>query len=143
MERFLAFRRSLPHTPRLHRQMVRVRDGRAIYRAWFANRELAELFAPPRSDSLTGAAIAARSRRDSHDWRPVLSALSAPALVFHGTEDPLPTGMAEGLARLIHGRLTLIPYSGHIPFWEAPETFFPAVESFLLARTSSPAAQQQ
>jgi pimeloyl-ACP methyl ester carboxylesterase len=38
--------------------------------------------------------------------------------------------------------LTLIPGSGHMPFWEAPERLFPAVETFLLARTPGPAAQQ-
>jgi pimeloyl-ACP methyl ester carboxylesterase len=53
------------------------------------------------------------------------------------------TEVAEELARLIHAQLTPIPYSGHMPFWEAPETFFPAVESFLVARTLGPAAQQQ
>jgi proline iminopeptidase len=110
--------------------------ARAIYRAWFANRELAELFRPPRSDSLTGAAIAARLRREGYDWRPILRALPSPTLVFHGTEDALPTGVAEELVRLLpQARLTLIPGSGHMPFWEQPEAFFPAVESFLLART--------
>jgi proline iminopeptidase len=113
--------------------------ARAIYRAWFANRELAELFTPPRSDSLTGATVAARLRRDGYDWRPVLRALSIPTLVFHGTEDALPTGVAEGLAELLpQARLTLIPGSGHMPFWESPETFFAAADSFLLARTLGP-----
>jgi pimeloyl-ACP methyl ester carboxylesterase len=40
--------------------------------------------------------------------------------------------VGEELARLIsEARLTLVPDSGHMPFWEAPETFFPAVKSFL------------
>jgi pimeloyl-ACP methyl ester carboxylesterase len=29
-----------------------------------------------------------------------------------------------------------VPHSGHMPFWEAPEVFFPAVESFLAAPLS-------
>jgi proline iminopeptidase len=116
--------------------------ARAIYRAWFANPELARLFKPPRSDSLTGAAIAARLRREGYDWRPALRALSGPTLVFHGTEDALPTWVAEGLAELLpQARLALLPGAGHMPFWEAPEAFFAAVDSFLLARTlgSAPA----
>jgi hypothetical protein len=110
-ERFLAFSRSLPRTRPLHRQTVRVR---AAYRSWFANRDLAELFAPPRSDSLTGAAVPAQLGRNGYDWRPVLSALSTPALVFHGTEDALPSWVGKELAAVIpRARLTLIPDSGH------------------------------
>jgi proline iminopeptidase len=117
--------------------------ARAIYRSWFAERELAELFVPPRSDSLTGAAVAASLRRNGYDWRSILSALSTPALVFHGTEDALPSRVGKELATVIpQARLTLVPDSGHMPFWEAPETFFPAVESFLLARTLGPAQPQ-
>jgi proline iminopeptidase len=108
-----------------------------------ANRDLAALFVPPRSDSLTWAAFAAQLRRNGYDWRPILSALSAPALVLHGTEDAPPSWVGKELATVIpQARLTLIPDSGHMPFWEAPETFFPAVESFLLARTLGPAQPQ-
>ena len=164
-ERFLAFRRSLPRTPALHRQTVGVRGLRlaadaavalsvpdpaihdahalAIYQSWFANRELAELFAPPRSDSLTGAAVAAQLRRNGYDRRAILSALSTPALVFHGTEDVPPSWVGKELAAVSpQARLTLIPDSGHMSFWEAPETFFPAVELFPLARTLGPAQPQ-
>jgi pimeloyl-ACP methyl ester carboxylesterase len=145
--RFLAYRRSVPR-PRLDDAALSVPDPvtrsahtGAVYRAWFANRELAELFAPPRSDSLTGAAIAACLRRNGYDWRPALRALSIPTLVLHGTEDALPTGVAKELAGLLpKARLTLIPGSGHMPFWEMPEAFFAAVDSFLLARTLGPAA---
>ena len=53
-------------------------------------------------------------------------------------------GVAEGSpGSFLKARLTLIPGSGHKPFWEAPEVFFPAVKSFLLARTLGPAAQQK
>ena len=143
-ERFLAFRRSLPRTPlSVPDPVIHEAHARAVYRAWFANRDLAELFAAPRSDSLTGAAGAAALWRNGYDWRPILSALSTPALVFHGKEDALPSWVGKELAAVIpQARLTLIPDSGHMPFWEAPETFFPAVESFLLARTLGPAQPQ-
>jgi pimeloyl-ACP methyl ester carboxylesterase len=94
---------------------------------------------PLRSDSLTGAAIGRKRRNDGDDWRPISSALSAPALVFHGTQDALAIGVGEDLARLtLEAWLTLVPDSGHKPFWEAPETFSPAAGSFLLARTLGP-----
>jgi pimeloyl-ACP methyl ester carboxylesterase len=125
------------------RLAVRTRHTRAIYRGWLANRELAELSLPPRSDSLTGAAVGAQLPRDGYDWRPIPSALSTPALVFQGTQDALPNWVGEELATVVpEARLTLIPDSGHMPFWEAPETLFPAAESFLLARTLGPAQPQ-
>jgi pimeloyl-ACP methyl ester carboxylesterase len=117
--------------------------AQAIYRTWFANRDLAELFVPPRSDSLTGTAIAADVWRNGYGWHPIPSALSAPALVLHGTEDALPSRVGKALATVgPQARLTLIPDSGHMPFLAAPETFFPAVESFLPARTLGPAQPQ-
>ena len=110
------------------------RERVLAFRSSFANRELADLVAATRSDSLTAAAGAARLRRNDYDWHPISSALSTRALVFQGTQDAPPSWTGEELATVIpQARLTLVPDSGHMPFWEAPETFSPAVESFLLA----------
>lgn len=104
----------------------------ALYPAWFADRELAAMFTPPRSTSRTGAAVAARLRREGYDWRAQLGALHVPTLVMHGAEDLLPVGVAEELARTIPGStIALVPAAGHMPFWEAPEPFFSLVERFL------------
>ena len=104
----------------------------ALYPAWFAHRELADGFAPPRSTSRTGAAVAARLRRDGYDWREPLGALRVPTLVIHGEDDLLPASVAEELARTIpHADLALVPAAGHMPFWEAPAPFFARVEAFL------------
>ena len=106
--------------------------ARAMYPAWFADRDLASMFSPPRSSSLTGAAVAARMRTEGYDWRPLVSAVSAPTLVIHGERDLLPVAVAREIAALIPGaRLELIPDAGHMPFWEAPERFFSLVDSFL------------
>ena len=106
--------------------------SRAFYPAWFADPLLAETFTPPRSTSVTGAAVAARLRREGYDWRPLAGALSADSLVIHGVDDLLPARVAHELVAAIpKARLVLIPDSGHMPFWEAPESFFPAVERFL------------
>ena len=106
----------------------------ALYPAWFADRELAAMFTPPRSTSHTGAAIAARLRREGYDWRGTLGALRVPTFVIHGEADLLPLAVAEELVRTIPGSaLVVLPHAGHMPFWEAPEPFFAHVEEFLSA----------
>ena len=106
--------------------------ARAIYPAWFADRDLATMFSPPRSTSVTGAAISAKLRAAGYDWRPLLRGLRVPTVVIHGEADLLPASVAEETAGTIEGaRLLLIPGAGHMPFWEAPEHFFSAVDAFL------------
>jgi proline iminopeptidase len=109
--------------------------SRAVYPAWFADRELAERFKPPHAISATGAAVLARLRRDGYDWRDRLRALSAPTLVIHGEEDPLPylplANSPDNSYILRDFQLIVLPASGHMPFWEAPERFFSAIASFL------------
>ncbi len=126
-----------------HLDPARLHDGdpsvhsayaRAIYPAWFADREMAQLFVPPRSESRTGAAVAARLRRDGYDWTPLVRAVQAETLVLHGEGDLLPPDVARELAALMpSARLSIIPGAGHMPFWEAPESFFAQVERFLAA----------
>jgi len=111
--------------------------GHAVYRAWFADRELADLFRPPPATSVAGAAVAAALRRDGYDWRDRLRAVRAPSLVIHGEEDALPPSVAHALATLLsNARLELVAGSGHMPFWEAPEEFFRLVDAFLPARAA-------
>ena len=69
------------------------------------------------------------------DWLPSLRALTAPALVIHGTADPLPVPSArQWAAALPNGRLLLLQGVGHFPYVEVPDRFFAAVEEFLLGR---------
>ena len=106
--------------------------ARAMYSAWFSDPDLAQLFSPPRSESRTGAAIAARLRRDGYDWSALVRAVQVETLVIHGEDDLLPSTVARELVALLpKGRLALIPHAGHMPFWEAPESFFELVETFL------------
>ena len=109
--------------------------SRAVYPGWFHDPEMARSFTPPKVTSVTGAAVLARLRREGYDWRPRLRALSLPTLVIHGEDDALPVSVSAELAALMpHAKRMLLPHSGHMPFWEAPDVFFPAVESFLAAR---------
>ena len=113
---------------------IQARYSRAVYPAWFADAEMARTFTPPKVTSATGAVILARLRRDGYDWRPRLRALSIPTLVIHGEEDALPVSVSTELADLLpRATRLLVPHSGHMPFWEAPDVLFPAVESFLAA----------
>lgn len=106
--------------------------AQAYFPAWFADQDFARNVNPPRGDSHTGACVAARLRRDGYDWRERLRDLQAPTLVVHGAADVLPWSEAERTSRfLAHARLELIPDAGHNPFWEAPDAFFAAVQTFL------------
>jgi len=106
--------------------------SRALYPAWFGDAELAAVFSPPRAASRTGAAVAARLRREGYDWRHRLADLNVATLVIHGERDLVPAGEARETAALLpQARLALIRDAGHMPFWEAPEQFFTLVEEFL------------
>jgi proline iminopeptidase len=108
-----------------------------MYAAWFADPSLASMFSPPKSNSRTGAAVAARLRGEGYDWTSVLRAVSVPTLVIHGDRDLLPLSVAQEIvATLKHARLEVIPEAGHMPFWESPELFFTLIESFLSTPTA-------
>jgi proline iminopeptidase len=107
----------------------------ALYPAWFADREFAAIFSSPRANSSTGAAVAARLRREGYDWTEQISGIRTPTLVIHGDHDLLDVRVAESITRLIPGSsLSIIEHAGHMPFWEAPEDFFGRVEKFLHPR---------
>jgi proline iminopeptidase len=106
--------------------------AQAFFPAWFADAALARSVAPPRGDSVTGAHVAARLRRDGYDWIDRLRDLPVPTLVLHGAADVLPLSVAERTAQfLARAHLVPIPEAGHNPFWEAPDAFFAAVHTFL------------
>ena len=66
------------------------------------------------------------------DWRPGLSTLEAPALIIHGTGDPIAIETArEWASTLPNARLLVLQDVGHFSYVEAPEQFFPAADAFL------------
>ena len=106
--------------------------SRASYPAYFVDPGFRARFEPPGAVSVTGAAIAARLRREGYDWSEHLRALSTPTLVVHGEGDALPPSVANALAQLLPcAHVALIPHAGHMPFWEAPQRFFREVAAFL------------
>jgi len=105
--------------------------SRAVYPAWFADREMATRFAPPEALSATGAAVLARLRT-GYDWSQTVRGISVPTLVVHGEEDALPLAVSvENPYKTPNPRHEAIPAAGHMPFWEAPQRFFALIESFL------------
>lgn len=111
---------------------IHSRYARAVYPAWFADHEMSIRFTPPDARSETGSAVLARLRREGYDWRPRLRALSVPTLVVHGEEDALPVAVSLEISNsFAHARRCVVPSSGHMPFWEAPERFFSLIEAFL------------
>jgi proline iminopeptidase len=106
--------------------------ARAVYPAWFADHDLAARFRPPDALSPTGTAALARLRREGYDWRDRLRGLSTPTLVLHGETDPLPLAVSSDNSYILaNANRIVVPTSGHMPFWEAPERFFSLIRSFL------------
>ena len=70
-----------------------------------------------------------------YDWRPIAARVTAPTLVVHGDQDPLPLAASEEWVRALPAaRLLVIPCAGHYPHAEQPQQFFPPVERFLDSR---------
>ncbi len=116
--------------PELHAEY-----SRAIYPAWFVDRELGGAFAPPRETSVTGSSVAARLRREGYDWRADIRAIAATTLLVHGDGDLLSVALAQATASVIpRAEVAVVAGAGHMPFWEQPEAFFGTVQNFLAAR---------
>jgi proline iminopeptidase len=68
------------------------------------------------------------------DWNlvPMLQGIQTPALVIHGTGDPIPAASTIAYAdALPNGQLRTIQGAGHFPWAEEPAAFFSAVNTFL------------
>lgn len=66
------------------------------------------------------------------DFRPGLSGLEMPLLVLQGTDDVVPLEASrEWAAHAGNARFLRIQGSGHHPYIERPQEFFPAAEAFL------------
>jgi proline iminopeptidase len=90
------------------------------------------------ANQLTPFRVTARTQQavwDSlgeYDLRPQLQALPSlpPALVVHGTFDPIPIAGSRELATLLNARLVELPV-GHCPHVEATAEFVQALDAFL------------
>jgi proline iminopeptidase len=58
--------------------------------------------------------------------------IECPVLILHGRHDPIPLAASEALARALpDARLVVLEHSGHVPYVEAPDALFGAIERFL------------
>jgi proline iminopeptidase len=111
---------------------IHAEQTQAIYPAWFVDSDMPARFTLPKRVNPTGAAVLARLRAQHYDWRHELRNISVPTLVIHGELDPLPVETSKQLVSAVPAAThVVIPDAGHMPFWEAPDVFFPTVESFL------------
>ena len=71
-------------------------------------------------------------RENQPDIRDELNKVKAPTLVIHGEEDPIPIDAAHAWVKsLPNAKLFKFPTSGHLPWVDSPDLFFPAVDTFL------------
>jgi len=69
-----------------------------------------------------------------YDLRPQLPKLrGVPALIVHGIQDVIPIASAEETAALMGARLVRLEGCGHVPYIEAAEPLFTAIDEFLAA----------
>jgi proline iminopeptidase len=66
-----------------------------------------------------------------YDLRPALASVKCPALVVHGSEDPIPAESSREIAATLGARFVLLDGSGHVPYVERPDLLFPALTDFL------------
>lgn len=92
---------------------------------------------PMRAESLTPFRLTDRTQRSvweslgDYDLRPALRALTLPAIVLHGDDDPIPWATAEETAEALGAAFHLLPECGHVPYIEAFEAFVALLDAFL------------
>ena len=60
-----------------------------------------------------------------------LDSVTAPSLVVHGRQDPIPLASSESAARSLRASLVVLEECGHVPYVEQPAPLFQALNSFL------------
>lgn len=84
---------------------------------------------------LTGFGEVGRSVRagaGAWDLRSGLRGISCPTLIVTGPASPYPLAVFEDMAaRMQNARVSVLPDTGHFPFFEAPDRFRAAVAAFL------------
>jgi pimeloyl-ACP methyl ester carboxylesterase len=117
---------------------LRVRDPAAFQRRMFELSVVAYFHDPEKARDLTAFRVVGRVQQETwnslgdYDLRPSLEKLRGiPALVVHGTDDPIPLYASEETARRLGAPLTVIERSGHCPHVERPDEFVHVLDNFL------------
>ncbi len=92
---------------------------------------------PSRATSLTPFRVTGKVQQSvweslgSYDLGQKLRAVHVPALVVHGVQDPIPLESAKAVAEALGARFVALDDCGHVPYVEAPDALFGAIEMFL------------
>jgi proline iminopeptidase len=117
---------------------LRERDPEA-YRQRAFELSVAGYFADPRrAHDLTPFRVIGRIQQQvweslgDFDLLQRVEQIECPVLILHGRQDPIPLEASEALARALpDARLVVLEHSGHVPYVEAPDALFSAIERFL------------
>jgi len=121
----------------LHASGLKESDPEAYRRRAFDLSVAAYFHDPRRANELTPFRVTGRTQQEvweslgDYDFRSRLGEVKAPAIVIHGDDDPIPWQTASTLAEGIGAAFHLIPDCGHVPYIEAPDAFFQALDPFL------------
>ncbi len=92
---------------------------------------------PSRATSLTPFRVTGKVQQSvweslgSYDLGQKLRAVHVPALVVHGVQDPIPLESAKAAADALNARFVALEDCGHVPYVEAPDALFGAINTFL------------
>ena len=92
---------------------------------------------PKRARDLTPFRVTGRTQQEvwaslgDFDLRPAVARLAVPAVVLHGTSDPIPLAAAEVVAELLKAEFRPLLDCGHVPYVEAFEEFVSILGRFL------------
>jgi pimeloyl-ACP methyl ester carboxylesterase len=131
-------------------QIARLQElGRAVRSAWGTGEALRGLLPSVRSirqlamlermSASPGMARATLEAAFRIDVRPVLPTITAPTLVIHAREDPLPVQCGRYLADHIPGaRLLEVDGTDHAPWFTEPDRILTGIEEFLTGSHAAP-----
>ena len=130
--------------PELQRQRVelresglRERDPAAHAKRLFELSVAAYFHDPERARDLTPFRVTGRTQQEvwaslgDFDLRPAVAHITVPAVVLHGTSDPIPLTTVETLAELLNAELYPLLKCGHVPYVEAFAEFVNVLDRFL------------
>ncbi len=118
---------------------LRERDPAAYAQRLFELSVAAYFHDPQRARDLTPFRVTGRTQEEvwaslgDYDLRPALPRLTIPAVVLHGTSDPIPFETARAVADLLRAELHALPHCGHVPYVEAFDEFVRVLHEFLPA----------
>ena len=124
---------------RLRESGLRESDPAAYQQRVFELSVVPYFFDPARARDLTPFRVTGRTQQEvwsslgDFDLRPAIATLRVPAIVLHGSDDPIPAENAEAVSAALGAPLHRLDRCGHVPYVERPDAFVPLLSAFLPA----------